>query len=509
MMMPQGLADNAAVEVEFTDEDSNTETYSANIKGLVSWAQGKTVTYAISITPNTTKYILTVTPPDGDYAYTGDTKTVSITSYKEEGGVKTALGWNITELQCSYDDGDTWSTVSAQLVLSSLTGSGGSLPEDLTANIEQTDYEMSKPFDDALTNATPVTTRRDLSYYDVNGNNSGSRNTANCYVVRAPGLYRFPIVYGNAIKNGATNSNSYTSHIDIEQFDTDFRAYVRPLYQAKYPSYTEAQVDDWVNSVATSAKTHLQNTTLYHFLNAYNEAISDPWIHKNSHSGSAIVPTTAEVAWQDYDNIIRNENVSITQSGDEYYVDFEVKKEDIMLGNAVIQVKDGSGVVQWSWHIWMTSADLTTAGPFVNQNGCNFSFLPQPIGYVEKEVALTFLPRKFRIKAVQDESGKEAVFMLTQLGGSDTDIYYAAPYYQWGRKDPMPMEDIDAFTIDTRSDNKHSPFLYEAIQNPCMFYAHPGSGGSSDKNWHGGNADQMTAVDYPYVDNLWDAEATA
>ena len=56
---------------------------------------------------------------------------------------------------------------------------------------------------------------RDLSRYDIYGNiypgatEGVPYNTANCYVVSAPGTYIFPIVYGNAIKNGAVNTDAY------------------------------------------------------------------------------------------------------------------------------------------------------------------------------------------------------------------------------------------------------------------------------------------------------------
>lgn len=507
MMLPQALSDEAAVEVEFTaDGETTAETYSANIKGLAAWEQGKTTTYAISLNPNTTKYILTVEAPSGAYPYDGDTKSLSITSYKEENGTQSPLGWTITTMEYSYDEGVTWSTVSNQLTFSTKTGSGGSDPNDLTAQIRQTGYMTGQPFDDALTNATEVTTRRDLSYYDVNGNNTGSRNTANCYVVRAPGKYRIPCVYGNAIKNNATNESSYTSTLDVEAFlsrQYDFMC-TDETYRNAY------KTEDSRQSFLSNWRTVINRSTMWHFKNAYNDDICNPWIHKNLHDGGAIVPTTAEIAWQDYDGMIRNENISVTQSGDEYYVDFEVNKEDICLGNAVIQLKDAAGIVQWTWHIWMTSADLTTAGPFTNQTGYQYSFLPQPVGYVEKEVVLNFLPRLFRVKVVQDESGKEAIFNLAQSGDdTTTDIYYAAPYYQFGRMAPMPMEDIDALIIDERAGNESSPFIYEAIRTPCVFYAHPGSGGSTDKNWHGGYGDQAETTANPRIDNLWDANYTA
>ena len=37
-----------------------------------------------------------------------------------------------------------------------------------------------------------------------------SQNTANCYIVNAPGTYKLPLVYGNAIKDGTDNTTTYT-----------------------------------------------------------------------------------------------------------------------------------------------------------------------------------------------------------------------------------------------------------------------------------------------------------
>lgn len=45
--------------------------------------------------------------------------------------------------------------------------------------------------------------------YDVDGNAQPGMTTANCYVVRAPGTYRLPLVYGNAVKDGVTNTDSF------------------------------------------------------------------------------------------------------------------------------------------------------------------------------------------------------------------------------------------------------------------------------------------------------------
>lgn len=51
----------------------------------------------------------------------------------------------------------------------------------------------------------------DLSYRDINGNVLATQNTANCYVIKEPGTYKLPLVYGNAIKNGKVNTAAYTN----------------------------------------------------------------------------------------------------------------------------------------------------------------------------------------------------------------------------------------------------------------------------------------------------------
>lgn len=49
----------------------------------------------------------------------------------------------------------------------------------------------------------------DLSRIDFLTGNITLQNTANCYVIKKSGKYCFPIVYGNAIKNGKYNTAAY------------------------------------------------------------------------------------------------------------------------------------------------------------------------------------------------------------------------------------------------------------------------------------------------------------
>jgi hypothetical protein len=134
---------------------------------------------------------------------------------------------------------------------------------------------------------------------------SGTRNTANCYMVHEAGTYRIPLVYGNAIKNGQDNQVAY-----------------KP------------------GTVANG---------LANFINHAGTAISAPWITKSGtgvNGGMGITVDSAQLIWQDVYNLTTNYSIE----GD--YLKFEVPS--FVEGNAVIAVKSGDTII-WSWHIWVTS----------------------------------------------------------------------------------------------------------------------------------------------------------
>lgn len=55
----------------------------------------------------------------------------------------------------------------------------------------------------------------DLSFYDfLHHSETSKQNTANCYVVRKTGSYKFPLVYGNAIADGKENAHSFANYVD-------------------------------------------------------------------------------------------------------------------------------------------------------------------------------------------------------------------------------------------------------------------------------------------------------
>lgn len=168
-----------------------------------------------------------------------------------------------------------------------------------------------------------ISTETDLSMQDIFGA-STSRNTANCYVVKTAGEYCFPLVYGNAIKNGAANTAAYTK-VDGE--------------------YSH----DFVN--------HLDNV------------ITDPYIANNE----GCVPHDAELSMCDTDLVF--DNIVVAEGNGGKYIRFSVTNVPTTGANGLISVLDANGVVMWSWHIWVWSDDLMPV-TITNATGVNYNILP-------------------------------------------------------------------------------------------------------------------------------------
>ena len=76
-------------------------------------------------------------------------------------------------------------------------------------------------------------------------------------------------------------------------------------------------------------------------------------------SDSAVQGSTAEVLWRSFNTKTKPESneVIVGPILNDGYVYFATSKE-FMEGNAVVAVKDSNGNIIWSWHIWVTTADL-------------------------------------------------------------------------------------------------------------------------------------------------------
>ena len=88
------------------------------------------------------------------------------------------------------------------------SGNGGTAAEQGVATLSNDVIDLAAKRNKELQDATPLGSA--ANPYNLS-NNTGAdavQNTANCYVISAPGYYSIPLVYGNAIKNGATNASA-------------------------------------------------------------------------------------------------------------------------------------------------------------------------------------------------------------------------------------------------------------------------------------------------------------
>ena len=209
------------------------------------------------------------------------------------------------------------------------------------------------------------------------------RNTANCYVVNAPGWYCFPLVYGNAVKNGKANTSAYISPRTGRYFLTNF-----------------------IN--------HLGND------------ITDPYINNNADC----TVSQAELAWQDAKDLVSD--ITYEGSGPQAYIKFYVDPSSICQGNALITAKNAEGTIVWSWHIWVTDEDLTKTLAITNHTPKTYQLMPVYVGFCEGD--RTTYPQRSCFVRIKTK-GSDQTFELIQ--DMDTFVPSNAPYYQGGRKDPF------------------------------------------------------------------------
>ncbi len=269
----------------------------------------------------------------------------------------------------------------------------------------------------------------DLSMYDLQGNQLSGRTTANCYVVSAPGWYKFPLVYGNTLKNG----ESYMSGV-----------------QSSYHHRHDGQ------------------------------PISQPWIRAQL-GGTLDDDYSAELVWQDNNPSCTFEGcddddhkhgvidkLELQMDNGAAYMFLRIPQHSIQPGNNLIALKKGNDIV-WSWHIWVTDQ------PLEPKDGRYLSTLIGwiPISLQGSGSATQVYPARtehLKIVQVDDDGqkiaeGKEAIIIVKQPGNMiqklKTDRIYKygrGVYFQYGRKDPM-------FPAQSTGGNNNTQLIYDGAGN--------------------------------------------
>lgn len=344
----------------------------------------------------------------------------------------------------------------------------------------------------------------DLSSHDIYGKvypgykNGDIVTTANCYVVSAPGWYRFPTVYGNGIVNGVPNPRAYTG---VGGKD-----------------------------LLGSFKDHNDND------------ITQPWVSGGT-GPSLITPGTdgVELVWEDANDLVdahlfaADANMDAERGNKQkpfYWVDNDPSSPNqgngyiyfyvnqISFSNAVLAAKAGDTTV-WSWHIWCVPdpeknlktvaiepskynfhedpADASTRNPFPFDSvyGTTDVWEKLDLGQGKKDNS-TSSPKKiyvefkqyWRGKAIHDADARRGrvVVCFAQSGLVDKSGIMDTPAYQWGRKDPLKVKGQKRENPNTSCAGST---LGTAIQHPDILYY-----GNAKQSWHGTSS---------RWDNLWNS----
>lgn len=486
LMIPQRLE---GVEVEIIiDVNGHILTVSGSLADTdpeaSAWVAGTTRTYTFNSTKDISGFTLTLNTPESlsQLNYNAASLLFGIDSYELYGdGSREEVEWEVADIVYSTGEGDGsgWVEITP-------SGSGGS-SENVSLEIAQEPLVDKLAARNAALKAATVRGSAaepyDLSTHGINGEPT-AMNTANCYIISAPGFYKLPLVHGNAIKGGFDNPSSYTS-------------------------------------TSTSADSHLASFQNYRRIDDYtSEDITSPWLRVN---GGNKEPVKALIVWSDIvDKVIDNtseyegetyedfhyepfilKGTTITEptiDGD--YLKFEVTQEKIEQGNVVVAVKDDSDVIMWSWHLWFTTPDALQTKTFTNYNDYQSKIAAENLGqkyskwlaspYERPRTATVTIRQK---RAPAGEEPKTASFTIVQSSGIEA--FSESLMYQFGRKDAFPG--LDVIRIPKYYNNEVNPTvrtatssvaIHQSIQSPLTLY---GTGGS---NWS-----------FRMYRNLWAANA--
>ena len=450
-MIPQDLDGKVEAEIIFTDNSR----IKVPLKG--SWKAGTTRTYKLSEKNSSWTYTITATDPNA-VAYNATQANYKIESYREVNGTKQSVAWKVVGY--SVDNGNTWSTTKPSWLksLSKEQGDGGTAAEQGTATLGTDIVDLAAERNKTLQNAAPLGTA--TAPYNLSNTTGAAavQNTANCYVISAPGHYMIPLVYGNAIKNGGTNRSAYaTSSLPV----TNVGTVLNPL------------VDHG------------------------GKSITDPWIERtNGKANNGI--NTAQVTWADEKDLVTLSGSPIYRDASgNAFVKFEVKKGNIKSGNAVISVKKGN-ITLWSWHLWFAPKNALDKIAVTNKQGSTYEFTNEALGWKPTAWQGTPYrsPRTIKVKVKQAIGEKqEAVITITQLPGTTSRTGYTTQY-QWGRKDAFPGKSGQPAQGTINWNAGSNMYMQTIIQNPQNYYT---AGYNRDGSL---NAEAWFAKYYTFY-NLW------
>lgn len=480
MMFPQLLPNEASIEITLSKKDSDgnwgaDEVMYAYISGK-RWPAGKIIRYRVS--ENSWWQELQVStlpafPPQGGEKY------FNITSFEVDSlGQKQPVVWTV-----QYEDPSnpgTFVDTNPGWYSFNTANDGAITPESVMVTANETTAYHELNLDSELKKGSQGT---QTSPYNLSTETTGTGNigtTANCYIVDRPGWYAFPLVYGNGITNGSDNTIAYHPNTDTS------------------------------------------NGALKNFVNYLGAEISSPYILTDCSAVAGDVTSgSAKVVWQDHQNLIRNENITVdkTAFGGKGGIIFQITEADIIQGNCVIglEIPGQTGKMIWSWHIWVTPFYREGLDPLItetidvtNNAGKTMGLMFTNLGwsslyplkiYSQRTSKVRFSAKTAHGTLTKDLLVEQAPF-VRYWHGSNT-------YYQWGRKDPF-MPFLASWTEtwydstgavhtgypDAQKFGNETAGLTGRIQNPSIFHI-------SDKEPIAEGSTINRPVNFKMYTNLW------
>lgn len=423
-------------------------------------------------------YFLDVDPVTLTYDYTGtytpDEQEFTVTSSKTIGSTVRDVPWK-TQVWVD-DDGDgvqddeEWRDLADEVDASGAfpwlsnfpTTSAAAVDEDEDANATTSTYQKTVSAQDVVSHeerlrngivydvdGSPLThdtpgTAIDLSKYDfVTRKMETDRYTANTYIISAPGYYKIPIVFGNAIEKNQTVPDSYNGDTGLGHLNY----FICPTSFGSESSIHLVSTRPWLNeSRSRGARIHWEKYSYW-----------DP------NEGTDGEMVTYHRGWSETAPVSVIDDLSIqTGTGNERFIVFHVDEENIRPGNwciASMSKADGTGNVCWSWQIWITDQDMT---PVSIYNGTRtYSLLPVNLGWTDLSKGQHYDAREAVLRfASTEKTGLYSTHTLT-VKQKEEDVLSTkgwSTFYQWGRKDPM--------TDGPTSVYQNDGMVHESIKHP-------------------------------------------
>ncbi len=444
MMIPQKLPSGAKIKVTFADDSFFEKTLANHI-----WGRGNIVNYTITPTDITTNLYYLGDPSMTDIVVPNEnhgTSVITIYSFWTFGD-GSEKHW--APLSITYSDSEegpwyAYDAIPKDMVVYDAISHDVDPVVIAHSNISaqlHIDVQPNDPADDAtrkerkmILKSRPELPSTDLSMWDatygteamgVYGRNRTAPITANCYIIRQRGEYRFPCVYGNAIDASKSATAPYENENAFNKNGTN-----------KFPNFSDNYI----------------NTPFLHLDSDVMDGLGADLSNPSEAAGKFIENYEAIIVWQDLVEskafIPLNTNTLDLQvynlPGTTLpvpYVSFAVN-DAIQEGNIVMAVRRKSDqTIVWSWHIWVTAIDDFTPHEVVNSASVTTKLMPSELGYNAELHGDAAPPRVFYVKFTQDDSGKSKIVKVTHQGKSllGGKVVYSgnAPYYQFGRKDPL------------------------------------------------------------------------